>query len=76
MPFLNSSNAVAEQLWTLSALYIVASLAFDTVCVLFAAQLRPSGLHGAWLSRITRLCSALVYLGTSLLAITGFVNAA
>lgn len=76
MPFLNRSSAVAEQMWMLAVLYIVASLAFDTVCVLFAAQIRPSGLQGAWLSRLARLTSAAVYLGISLLAITGFVNAA
>lgn len=76
MPFLKSSSAVAGQLWTLSAIYILASLVFDTLCVLFAAQLRPAGMHGAWLSRITRVASAAVYLGTSLLALTGFVNAA
>ena len=75
-PFLNRSNAVAEQLWTLSAIYILASLAFDTLCVLFAAQLRPARFEGAWLSRIARLASAAVYLATSLLALTGFVNAA
>ena len=75
MPFLRSSGAAAGQLWILAAIYIVASLAFDMVCVLFAAQFRPSGLHGGWLARIARFGSALVYLGTSLLAITGFVNA-
>ncbi len=76
MPFLRSNNAAAGQLWTLAAIYLVASLAFDMLCVVFAAQLRPSGLQGAWLSRLTRFASAAVYLGASLLAITGFVNAA
>lgn len=76
MPFLGRSGAAAGELWVLAGLYLVTSLAFDTLCVVFAAQLRPSRLENAGLRRVTKLLSALVYLGTSLLAITGFMSAA
>lgn len=74
MPFVRESQSLAEQLGVLAVLYVLLSLAFDLACVLFIARLakRPRGSRFA---QITRLCSAAVYLGTSILAVTSFLQA-
>jgi homoserine/homoserine lactone efflux protein len=74
LPFLRTTTAAMEQLWLLAAIFLSANLAFDLLCVLFAGWLRPRHDREGGALRITRLLSAAVYLGTSLMAITGFMR--
>ena len=74
LPFLRTTAGAMEQLWLLAVIFLAVNLVFDLLCVQFADWLRPRHGREGGTPRITRLLSAAVYLGTSLMAITGFMQ--
>jgi len=75
LPFVQQSHSLVTQLGVLAALYVLLSLAFDLACVLFVARLAAMRLQSARFARIAKWCSAAVYVGTSWLAVTSFLQA-
>lgn len=75
MPFVQQSQSLAAQLGILAGLYVLLSLAFDLACVIFIAKLAARRLRSRRFACIARLCSAAVYLATSILAIMSFLQA-
>ncbi|MGE0239961.1 MAG: LysE family translocator [Parvibaculaceae bacterium] len=75
MPFVHDSQSLAAQLGVLAALYVLLSLTFDLACVIFIARFAQRRFRCPRFARIARLCSAAVYLGTSALAISSFLQA-
>lgn len=73
--FVHGGQSLAAQLWSLAAIFILVSLAFDTACVLFVARLSARRTRNEFLGRIARFCSAIVYLGASAWAISSFMQA-
>lgn len=75
MPFVQKGQSLGEQLGVLAGLYVLLSLAFDLACVMFIAKLAKRQLHSHRFARLARFGSAAVYLATSALAITSFLQA-
>lgn len=74
LPFLRTTAGAMQQLWLLAAIFLAVNLVFDLFCVVFAGWLRPRHGREGGAMRITRLLSAAIYLGCSLMAITGFMQ--
>ncbi|MFZ5673355.1 MAG: LysE family translocator [Pseudomonadota bacterium] len=75
MPFIQASHSLTAQLAVLAALYVVLSLTFDLACVIFVAKFAKRSFHSVRFARFARWCAAAVYLGTSGLAVTSFLQA-
>ena len=73
--FVSPHHPLLQQLVMLGAIFLVASLVFDIICIAAAARLRPSpSLGRTGFDRLAELGSAALYLCIAAVALLGLAN--
>lgn len=74
MQFVDHVSSIMLQVVVLTATYLLTSITFDLGCVLFATCVRLPGARAPWFRKVARFACAVVYFGTSIAALNGFLT--